>query len=112
LFECSQIGDLSLFLEVIGHADDRLADVVPALGRNWVPIAECRHLGHPAAILGANIEAGADLVGKSGSVDAADFSLLFYVERRGPELTMGKKMKPPGPPSTNGLKFLKTKDLT
>ena len=75
-------------------------------------IAKGGHLGDPAAIFGADVEAGADLVRKAGSVEAADFSLLLHVQRSGAGVADGQEDEAAGPASTNGLKFLKTKERT
>src|ERR1700723_3376423 len=67
-------------LEVVSHADGRAEDVPPLVGdKNG--ITESWYLGDQAAVLGADIEAGADLIGNAGSVDGADFGDLFHVQR-------------------------------
>ena len=53
--------------------------------------AEGGHLGHQSAIFGANVEAGADLIGEACAVHAANFGLLLGVESRGAGVDDGQE---------------------
>src|ERR1700687_784105 len=61
----------SLFFEVVRHANCRFLDVVP-LVRGELAEAKRRHLGHKAAVLSANVEARADLVGNAATIKSPD----------------------------------------
>ena len=56
---------------MVGDADRGLVDVVP-LVRFELLVAEGRDLGHEPAVLGANVEAGADLVCDACAIHGAD----------------------------------------
>src|ERR1700721_194406 len=69
-------------LEVVSHADGRAEDVPPLVG-DENGVTERGHFGDHAAVLGANIEAGADLIRNADSVNSADFGGLLYIQRLG-----------------------------
>src|SRR5580700_1446038 len=79
--DASTADDGGADLEVVGDADDGVVDVVVNVGAEVVVlITEGRRLHHDAAILGADVEAGADLVRDAGAVDGADIRVAAKAE--------------------------------
>src|SRR6202012_1502865 len=63
--------------EVVGDADYRVVDVVVDVGAQFVAReVEGWRLDDEAAIFGANVEAGADLVGDTSAIQATDVGVL------------------------------------
>src|SRR5271155_4054660 len=69
-------------LEVVSDADHRIVDVVVAVGIEFRGAGqpEAGHLADDASVFGANIEAGADLVGDAAAVKANDRRLALGVQ--------------------------------
>jgi hypothetical protein len=87
---------------VVCDADDRVVDVVPLVGGQRA-VAEIWHLGDEAAILSADVEAGADLVRDTATVEADDGDLLLDVQGGGAKVT---DVGPDESAAAKGLNFL------
>src|ERR1700757_4742785 len=86
----------SLLLEVVRHAHGGHEDVEPLVGgqvggARTTAGAERWHLGHPAAVFSADVEAGTDLIGKTRAVEATHLGLLLGVDQRGARVANGQK---------------------
>src|ERR1700678_822839 len=69
-------------LEVVGDADDRIVDVVKSAGLLGFE-TEVRSLHEQAAVLGANVPAGTQLICDTAAVNAPQNGLSLYVELGG-----------------------------
>ena len=68
-------------LEVIGHANRGVVDVVPLVGTE-LSKAECGHLGYESTKLCANVEARAKLISNASAKQRADVRIPLRIQVR------------------------------